>query len=150
MDFFEDLKNFKMENNSDDYEPMKNVGLVFKGWKSGEMSDEHRKNLSIAASKRVRTADHIEKLHQGRKNSKNSTSHTNAVVASRIGTKHTQESKLNMSKAKKGKHSTILAASKAGKISAAKRADDPMYRQIQSEKMKIVWAKRKEGIVNGD
>ena len=135
---------------TDDHIPTGRVGLAFKGWQKGEMTIEHRNKLSVAASKRQRTQIHLEKLHMGRRNSKNSPEHTAAVVASRIGSKHSNEAKEKMSISKKGKETTKLAASKAGKISAEKRAANPAYRKQQSEKMKLVWAKRKEGIVNGD
>lgn len=134
----------------DDHTPMGTVGLAFKGWQKGEMTDEHRKNLSIAASKRKRTVSHLEKLHAGRRGNKNSREHEAAIKAARVGSKHSDEAKNKMSIAKKGKESTKAAAINAGKISAQKRANNPLYKQQQSEKMKLVWAKRKEGIVNGD
>jgi hypothetical protein len=126
------------------------VGGVFPGWKSEEFSDEHRKNMSIAASKRIRTSDHIEKLQQGRRNSKNSIEHTTAILASRIGSKHSEESKNKMSCKKLQNPNTIANAKLAGKISAEKRKNDPNYKLLQSQRAKAAWAKRKGGLVHGD
>lgn len=123
---------------------------LFPGWKSEDFTNEHRKNMSIAASKRTRTKEHIEKLHEGRRNSKNSPEHAAAVIASRVGSKHTDEAKQKMSEKRKLNSNKYLISSKAGKASAEKRSLDPNYKKQQSEKMKAIWAKRKGGMVNGD
>lgn len=129
--------------------PLKGVPC-FMGWQKGEMSQEHRNNLSKAASKRKRTKAHLDKLHEGRRKSKNSLEHTNILIASRTGKAHSDFSKNLMSEKRLSNPKRFDIASTAGKISAAKRASDPHYKKKQSEKMKLIWKKRKEGIVNGD
>ena len=128
----------------------KSVGGVFPGWKSEEFTVEHRQKMSMAASKRVRTKDHLDKLHAGRRNSKNSIEHTKAVVASRLGSKHDDTAKKKMSSKKLQNPNTKVIASMAGKVSAEKRKNDPTYRLLQSQRAKLAWAKRKEGLVHGD
>jgi hypothetical protein len=135
--------------NFDEYTHTESV-WSFEGWKQGEFTDEHRKNMSIAASKRIRTKDHLTKLHEGRKNSKNSAEHTAVLVTSRLGTSHTNSAKEKMSEKKLINPSTKINASNAGKISAMKRKIDPAYKKLQSERAKAAWARRKEGLVNGD
>jgi hypothetical protein len=120
------------------------VAGCFPGWKVGEMSDTHRANLSKAASLRVRTADHIEKLHEGRRKSKNSAEHMAALVSSRVGSKHTDDSKLAMSIARLNNPDRFNISRAAGKVSADKRRDDSEYKKAQSEKMKLIWAERKK------
>jgi hypothetical protein len=66
------------------YNKHDNDGFFFNGWKQGEFSEEHRKNMSISASKRKRTLEHIHKLHEGRKNSKNSVEHVAALKTARL------------------------------------------------------------------
>jgi len=131
---------------------LNSVPGAFPGWKSEDFTDEHKNNMSIAASKRIRTPEHLAALHQGRRNSKNSAEHN--AAASRIGSKHTTETKNKMSLAKIGKETTKLTASKAGKISAQKRKESGYY---QSEEAKLRYIKmwetrraRKEGFVNGN
>lgn len=120
------------------------VAGCFPGWRAGEMSDTHRANLSKAASARVRTTDHIQKLHEGRRNSKNSAEHKAAVVSSRIGTNHTEDSKLAISKSRSSHPDRFEIARAAGKASAEKRKNNPEYKKEQSEKMKLIWANRKK------
>jgi hypothetical protein len=146
--FFEDLKYFVEDKNADDHEHLANIGLAFKGWQKNEMTEEHRKNLSLSASKRIRTKEHIEKLHNGRRNSTNTPEHTAAILASRIGSIHSNETKVKMSQRKLDNPLTKLNASNAGKKSAMKRP--PNYSELQSLRAKAAWKKRKEGIVNGD
>jgi hypothetical protein len=142
------LQSVNAKINEDFYNKHNNDGFYFDGWQKGSMTAEHKENLSEAAKKRIRSKEHIEKLHQGRKNSKNSEEHTAAIIASRVGSKHTEEVKKKMSIAKKANPTSKKNASEAGKISAAKRPEN--YRELQSMRSKAAWAKRKEGIVNGD
>ena len=128
---------------------LNSVPGAFPGWKSEDFTNEHKNNMSIAASKRIRTPEHLAALHQGRRNSKNSAEHNAAV--SRIGSKHTAETKNKMSLAKIGKESTTKIASNAGKISAQKRKESGYY---QTDEAKLRYAKvwearraRKEGII---
>ena len=61
-----------------------NDGLFFEGWKKGEFSEEHKKQMSISASKRTRTEEHLLKLQEGRRKSKNSEGHVAALKAARL------------------------------------------------------------------
>ena len=140
-------KLFALEEMVKNYQHTNNV-FCFEGWKEGEFTEEHRKNLSIAASKRIRTKEHIENLHAGRRNSINSPEHAAIIIASRIGSKHNDETKKKMSEKKKANPATKTNASNAGKISASKRPAN--YSELQSMRAKAAWAKRKEGLVNGD
>jgi len=83
---------YNMHNNDGNF--------YFEGWKKGQLSEEHRKNMSIAAAKRKRSPEHIAALHSGRKASKNSIEHAAAVIASRKGSKHSEETKQKMRDAK--------------------------------------------------
>lgn len=125
-------------------EPDHSIPGAFSGWKIGEHTEEHRKNMSIAASKRIRTKEHIEKLHNGRRNSKNSEKHKAALIASRLGSKHTKESKEKMSISKKANPKNKEIASAGGKASAAARPSN--YKEIQSARIKLWWAERKKKI----
>ena len=130
------------------YNRHNNDGFYFDGWTKDSISEEHKINMSIAAKKRKRTPEHIAALRAGRKASKNSPEHAAAVIASRIGSKHTDISKNKMSESKLANPNTKEIASKAGKISASRRPEN--YRELQSIRSKAAWAKKKEGIVNGD
>lgn len=139
MNVLHDLKAFVFDRtDKSDHEPLDGVPC-FNGWKKGEMTEEHRKNLSIAASNRKRTKDHLEKLHAGRRRSKNTPEHTAAIVAAHVDVKHTDETKSKMSAAAK------KAALKdgRGKRLAENRGKDVNY----SELMKAVWAKRRAGTI---
>jgi len=133
-----------------DKEAWAKIPGAFPGWKSEEFTLEHRQNMSIAASKRIRTEEHLAKLHAGRRNSKNSKEHATAVIASRIGSSHSDEAKKKMSEKKLSNTRTKENAKLAGKISAEKRKNDPNYKLLQSQRAKAAWAKRKEGLVHGD
>jgi len=63
-------------------------------------------------------------------------------------TDHSEEAKKKMSEKKLVNPVTKTNASKAGKISAMKRPDN--YSELQSQRAKVAWEKRKEGLVNGD
>lgn len=117
---------------------------AFPGWQIGEHTEEHRKNMSIAASKRIRTKEHIEKLHNGRRNSKNSEEHKTAILESRLGSKHSEQSKKKMSETRKKIPKVKELSSLAGKASVAARPKN--YKEIQSARMKLWWAERKKKI----
>lgn len=99
--------------NEDFYNQHQNDGLFFEGWQKGKFSEEHRKNMSIAASKRKRSPEHISALHEGRRRSKNSAEH-NAIIKAKAksfkkgnvpwntGISHTEETKRKISESKKG------------------------------------------------
>ena len=133
--------------------------FYFEGWKSENITEEHRKNMSIAAKKRLVngiTKEHAEKLHAGRRASKNSPEHAAAVIASRVGSKHSEEAKKKMSEKKIANPNTKKIASNAGSTSAKKRKESGYYQSEEyKKKMKAGWEKRrakkeKEGLVNGD
>jgi hypothetical protein len=65
--------------NENYYNKHENDGLFFGGWKHGTHTEEHKKNMSIAASKRKRTKEHLEALWEGRRKSKNSKEHILAL-----------------------------------------------------------------------
>lgn len=136
--------------NADFYNKHENDGFFFDGWRKGQFSEEHRRNMSIAASKRKRSPEHLAALHNGRRNSKNSKEHSAAIVASRIGSSHSTETKKKMSEKKISDPRTKEIAKLAGRISAEKRKNDPDYKLLQSQRAKAAWAKRKEGLVHGD
>ena len=123
------LQSADAKNNEWFYNKHQNDGFYFDGWKKGEHTEQHRKNMSIAASKRIRTKEHIEKLQAGRRGSKNTTEHTAALVNSRLGSKHSEETKKKMSESKQ-------------KISPERRSE--IGRLARAAR------KKKEGIVNGD
>jgi len=138
------LQSVKASINEDFYNKHENDGFYFDGWKTGEFSEEHRKNMSIAASKRKRTKEHITALHEGRKKSKNSAEHTAALISSRIGSKHSEETKQKMSEKRKNNPKAKELSSNAGKISALKRKESGYYQTEEfKEKCKLAWEKRR-------
>jgi hypothetical protein len=136
------------------YNKHDNDGLYFGGWRKGEFSEEHRKNMSLSASKRKRTREHIEKLHAGRRNSKNSNDHNEAIGRSKTGINKSKETIDKTRKTRKMNNDTSMLASIAGKASQKKRKESGYY---QSQEYKLICAKawqtrrnKKEGLVNGD
>ena len=125
------------------YNKHQNDGLYFDGWKKGQFTEQHRKNMSVAASKRKRTQEHIKKLHEGRKGKKNSLEHTEAIKRARKGVPMSKEA-IEKGKISRSKNNdTKLLASHAGKISAEKYKND-IQRQINhSNRMKLWWEERK-------
>lgn len=139
------LQSVDAKNDDHYYNKHNNDGFYFDGWHAGEFTEEHRKNMSIASSKRVRTAEHLEKLHQGRRNSKNSPEHNAAISKAVKGRTPSEESRLKMSLAKKDKKLSAEHKAKLGK-------GDHSYMQTKEYRMKMraVWAKRKGELVNAD
>lgn len=127
-------------------------GFIFEGWKKGQFSEEHRRNMSIAQSKRKRSPEHLAALHEGRKRSKNSNEHNMAIIMSKTGTTMSEESKIKARKTRMENNDTKKLASNAGKISAQKYQNDIERQKKHSERMKIWWSdrKKKEGLVDGD
>ena len=117
------------------YNKHDNDGFFFDGWKKGEFSDEHRKNMSVSASKRKKTTDHLMKLHEGRKNSKNSEEHNRKISEKNTGKKHTQETLDKLSKKLKGR----ISPNKGVKLGA--QSDE--QRKNTSIAIKKWWAERK-------
>lgn len=140
--------------NEDFYNKHSNDGLYFDGWQTDKFTEEHRKNMSIAASKRKRTAEHIAKLHEGRRNSKNSVEHIEAIRKAKKGISNSKEAIERSIITRKLNNDTAKLASDAGKVSQQKRKESGYY---QSEEWKLICAKawqsrrkKKEGLVNGD
>jgi len=142
------LKSVDAKVNEEFYNRHNNDGFYFDGWSSNTMTEEHKKNIGKANKGRKISLEHAHKLHEGRRKSKNSPEHAAAVIASRVGNKHTDDTKIKMSKSRLANPNTKKFASEAGKISASKRPEN--YRELQSIRAKAAWAKKKEGIVNGD
>lgn len=118
----------------------------------GQFSEDHIEKLSNAKKGKSISKEHANKLHEGRRKSKNSPEHIEACRKSRLGKKMSPESKEKMRNAKLKDAGLKERSSRAGKISAEKRRNDPEYKRKQSERMKLWWAerKKKEGLVNGD
>jgi len=126
------------------YNKHMNDGFYFSGWKAENITESHRKNMSIAASKRIRTKDHIEKLHNGRKNSKNSPEHNAAILKYNTGRKMSDEAKQKMSLAKKGRK---LSEEHKEKL----RKRDYSYMKTEEFKQKVRLGRARKGeLVNAD
>jgi len=121
------LQKLNVRYSDEFYNKHQNDGLFFDGWKPGEHSEAHRKNMSIAASKRVRTKSHMKALHDGRRNSTNSKEHNQAVSNAHKGKKLTTEhiEKVKLARAKLPKTRLKEIASEAGKASQAAYKSDP-------------------------
>lgn len=124
-----------------------NTDMFFFEGKRGSFTPEHRAKLSTAASSRKLTESHKDALHQGRRKSKNSAEHKAALVASRLGSHHTDEARQMMSMKRNQNPDKYKLASIGGKASAEKRRDDPVYKQARRQQMIDIWAKRKAGIL---
>jgi hypothetical protein len=139
------------------YNKHDNDGFFFDGWKEGEFSEEHRKNMSISASKRQRTSDHLMKLQEGRRNSKNSEEHNRKISEKNTGRKSSKETIEKAKITRRQNNDNSKLASNAGKASQQKRKETGYY---QSDEWKMICAKawqnrrnnklKKEGLVNGD
>jgi hypothetical protein len=60
-----------------------------------------------------------------------------------LGKKHSVEAKQKMSLARLNNPNRIVQSQIAGKISAEKRKNDPIYKMEQSKRIKEWWASRK-------
>ena len=146
------LKSVKARLDEQFYNKHDNDGLYFDGWKKGEFSDEHRKNMSIAASKRMKkriSKEHLTALHEGRRNSKNSEEHNRKISEKNTGRKLSEESIVNARNTRKMNNDTSALASHAGKISMEKYKNDPERKKQHSERMKLWWAERKSSKIIG-
>lgn len=122
-----------------------NGNVFYREGKRAPFTEEHRRKISAANKLRFKdglTLEHVRKLHEGRRRSKNSPEHTASIIASRQGSKHSIESKKKMREAKLNNPNSKRNASLAGKISALNRPDN--YKQIQSERMQAWWVERKK------
>lgn len=138
------LQSVNAKINENFYNKHQNDGLYFDGWKKGEMSLEHKSKMSDVKKGRKLSESHHKNILNNRVGKKNSPEHKAALIASRIGSKHSEESKQKMSQKRKNNPQAKELASKAGKISAAKRKESGYYQSEEyKEKCKLIWAKRK-------
>ena len=132
-----------------------NTNKFFHEGTRGDFSEEHRKNMSISASKRKRSEDHLLKLHEGRRKSKNSIEHNEIIKKfqkerKESGYYETEDYKQLMSKSRlkieKVKRKQI--AKIAGKESSKKRKESGYYK---SEEWKEIcrkgWEKRRNNTI---
>lgn len=111
----------------------------------GKFSETHLKNMSIARKGRKISAEHAAALHAGRRDSKNSSEHNAILSANRKGHVKSAETLQKMSTSRKNHPRCNELALKAGRASAKKRMENKEeYSKIQSERMKLWWAERKE------
>jgi len=96
--------------------------------KGKKLSESHKKSLVENHGKRGRI---------------NSDAHKAALIASRVGSKHSDESKEKMSKTRKQRKDLKELAAAAGKTSAEKYKLDPERQKAHSERMKKWWADKK-------
>lgn len=133
------LKAVNARLNEDFYNKHENDGFYFEGWKKGEFSDEHRKNMSIAAKNRKRTKEHLQKLHEGRKKSKNSKSHIQSI-------KKAYKERIESGYYKTEEYSKVMSEARL-KIDPQKRCEIARRAGEESQRKRKI---KKEGIVNGD
>lgn len=137
------LKTVNAKTNECFYNKHENDGLFFDGWKKGEFTEEHKHNMSISASKRKRSPEHIKKLHDGRRGTKNSLEHNQALLRARKGVSMNPEAIKRAKLSRMQNNDTKALASHAGKISAEKYKLDSVRQQKHSERMKLWWEERK-------
>lgn len=113
------LKSVNARLNEDFYNQHNNDEFYFEGWKKGQFSEEHRRNMSIAASKRKRSPEHLAALHEGRRKSKNSAEH-NAIIKAKskpfqkgnvpwnVGKQHSEETRRKISETKRKKKEGLV------------------------------------------
>lgn len=139
------LQSVNASVNEDFYNKHENDGFFFDGWKKGEMSSEHRSKLSLAKKGKKLSESHKKTIadNNGRLGKTNSEDHKKALIESRIGSKHTENSKRKMSESRKKNPRCKEMASEAGKASADKYKNSPERQKAHSERMKKWWADRK-------
>ena len=81
---------------------------ISKSNKNRIFTDEHRKKMSLAASKRKRSEDHIQKLHEGRRRSTNSPEHIAAIKLNNSGINNPMYGKIPWNKGKKCSEETKI------------------------------------------
>lgn len=144
------LKSVNAKINEDFYNKHNNDGFYFDGWKSEDMTEEHRKNMSIASKKRLRSREHIIALNEGRRKSKNSDDHNRRVTEARealtvAGYYQSDEFRKKICDGLKKADPEIIRARsiKGGRASAEKYRNSPKRQKQHSERMKRWWADRK-------
>lgn len=112
-------------------------------------SEKTKKQMSEAKKDKpqawVRTIskEHAEKLHKGRRESKNSKEHINAIIKHHTGKKASLETRKKQSKSAKNRDSFTEEHRKNLSIKTKERWKDPEYRRIMSEMAKSYWAQRR-------
>jgi hypothetical protein len=139
------LQSVNASVNEDFYNKHENDGFFFDGWKKGEMSSKHRFKISLAKKGKNLSESHKKAIadNNGRLGKTNSEDHKKALIESRIGSKHTENSKRKMSESRKKNTRCKEMASEAGKASADKYKNSPERQKAHSERMKKWWADRK-------
>lgn len=136
------------------YNKHENDGLFFEGWTAGTMTKEHRHNMSKAASKRKLSPEHKRKLNEGRRNSKNSQKHNEAIRQYNLGKNLSEETKQKISVKRKNNPKGSEISAKGGKSSQEKRKQSGYYKsQEWKDACKKGWETRRKikgGLVNGD
>jgi hypothetical protein len=107
-------------------------------------SIESREKMAAAKRGRKISESHKKALNEGRRNSKNSAEHNEALRKFATGRKMTDEAIKKSVESRKQNNDTSKLASIAGKASMEKYRKDPERQKQFSEKMKLSWAKRKQ------
>ena len=112
----------------------------------GPRSKEHTEKLRKCHLGKKITAEHKEKLHNGRQNTKNTPEHIEAIRKATKGKKHTEKTKKKMADAfaKRNIEEVKNMTSNAGKKSADLYKNDSERQAAHKERMKIWWAERKQ------
>ena len=108
------------------------------------VSDEAREKMAAAKRGRKISEAHKKALNDGRKKSKNSSEHNEALRKFATGRKMSEEAIKKSVESRKKNNDTSKLASIAGKISNEKYRKDPKRQKAFSETMKMWWAKRKQ------
>jgi hypothetical protein len=108
------------------------------------VSAETREKMAAAKRGKKISESHKIALNNGRKNSKNSPEHIEAIKKSNTGRKLTAEQINKSVNSRKLNNDNSKLASNAGKISAEKYKKDPMRQKAHSERMKLWWDERRK------
>lgn len=121
--------------NENYYNKHMNNGFYFAGWTTETITDEHRKNMSIAQKGLKKTQKHLDALHEGRRNSTNSKEHRESLSKALKGNDH--------GKGNKGKIRTPEMIKKNSESHKGKIAS-PETRALLSLRTKEYWVRKKE------
>lgn len=124
-------------------EKYKMSGRKNKGRTRKPFSEEHKEKISVSLSGKSKTEEHRKKLSEaGKGNIPWNKGKTGVQKPSRLGAKHTEESKAKMSASQKGK---VIPELQKQKISAklTGRTMSEETKRKMSESRKLVWEKKK-------
>jgi hypothetical protein len=107
-------------------------------------SIESREKMAAAKRGKKISESHKKALIEGRRNSKNSPEHNEALRKFATGRKMSDEAIKKSVESRKQNNDTSKLASIAGKISAEKYRNDPERQRAHSETMKLWWATKKQ------